>query len=59
MKCWQHIIEQTLEDMEDERKEARKAYENDKSDEFHMYMDTIYGLVVEMFRSRLATLCDD
>ena len=53
------VIEQTLEDMEKERKEAHDAYEADKSDAFHMYMDTMFGLASEMFRSRLSTLCEE
>ncbi len=32
------IVEQTLEDMEKERLDAQKAYEANKSDEFHMFI---------------------
>lgn len=53
------IVELALEDMEKYRQEARAAYGEDKSDTFHMYMDTMFGLAEDMFRSRLSTLCED
>ena len=53
------VIEQTLEDMEKDRQEAHAAYEADKNDAFHMYMDTMFGLAAEKFKSRLSTLCED
>lgn len=53
------VIEQTLADMEEQRKEAHAAYEGDKTDSFHMYMDTMFGLAGDMFRSRLSTLCEE
>lgn len=53
------IIELALEDMEKERQEAHEAYEADKADDFHMYMDTMFGLAIDMIRARLSTLCDD
>ena len=53
------IVEQTLEDMEKYRLDAKEAYEANKNDDFHMYMDTMFGLAIEMFRSRLSTICDD
>ena len=53
------IIELALEDMEKERLEAHAAYEADKADDFHMYMDTMFGLAIDMVKARLSTLCDD
>ena len=53
------VIEQALEDIEKYRSDARTAYEADKSDLFHMNMDIMFGLAIEMFRSRLSTLCED
>ncbi|BAL84585.1 hypothetical protein SELR_pSRC200510 (plasmid) [Selenomonas ruminantium subsp. lactilytica TAM6421] len=53
------VIEQALEDIEAHRSEARAAYEADNSDSFHMNMDIMFGLAIDVFRSRLSTLCED
>ncbi len=53
------VIEQALEDIEAHRLEARAAYEADNSDSFHMNMDIMFGLAIDVFRSRLSTLCED
>lgn len=53
------VVEQTLKDMEKEQKEARAAYKKDKKDEFHMYMDTMFGLAIDMLKDRVSTLCEE
>ncbi|SEH33205.1 hypothetical protein [Selenomonas sp. KH1T6] len=50
------VIEQALKDLEGHRVEARVAYAADKSDSFHMYMDVMFGLAVELLHSRLLTV---
>lgn len=53
------VVENALADMDRYRLEARAAYESDRSDEFHKYMDTMFALAGDMVRARLSTLCDD
>lgn len=53
------VIEQALEDIEAYRSDARAAYKADNSDLFHMNMDIMFGLAIDMFRSRLSTSCED
>ena len=54
-----NVVENALADMDQYRRDARAAYEADKSDEFHKYMDTMFALAGDMVRSRLSTLCDN
>jgi DNA polymerase IIIc chi subunit len=53
------VLDWILEDMQKEREHAREAYEANKKDDFHMYMDTMFGLASDMIRGRMSTLCDD
>lgn len=53
------VLDWILEDLEKERLEARAAYEADNKDDFHGYMDTMYGFAGDMIRARLSTLSDE
>ena len=50
------VINWILKDIHDERMDARETFKKDKKDVFHEYMDTMYGLVEEMIKDRLAAL---
>ncbi len=54
-----NVIDWILADMKKEQLEAREAYKTDSKDIFHGYMDTMYGFVEDMIRSRLSILCDE
>ncbi len=55
----ENVINWILADMKKEQLEAREAYKADTKDIFHGYMDTMYGFVEDMIRSRLSILCDE
>ena len=55
----ENVIDWILTDMKKEQLEARAAYKVDSNDVFHGYMDTMYGFVKDMFRSRLSILRDE
>lgn len=55
----ENVINWILTDMKKEQLEARAAYKVDSNDVFHGYMDTMYGFVENMIRSRLSILCDE
>lgn len=54
-----NVIDWILADMKKEQLEARAAYKGDSNDVFHGYIDTMYGFVEDMIRSRLSILCDE
>lgn len=55
----ENVIDWILADMKKEQLEAREAYKVDSNDIFHGYMDTMYGFVEDMIRSRLSILRDE
>ncbi len=54
-----NMIEQALSDMDKAREQAREAYEMDSEDDFHGYMDSMFGIAINMIKARLSTLCEE
>lgn len=53
------VLNLILDDLQDYIDEAKKAYENDKTDDFHENMALMFGLAKEMIEGRLSILEDE